>query len=75
MLVNFLNDPKFNMRSRFLPGFPRLYESFFVHEKIVEKSFPKIMENFVNLFFCYFADFCFRKKRELLQLVIARGGT
>jgi hypothetical protein len=47
MLVQLLNDKKYDLHSRFLPGFPRLYESFYVHEKLIEKRFPKIMENFV----------------------------
>jgi hypothetical protein len=48
ILIQLLNDPKYDMHSRFLPGFPRLYETFFVFEKCIEKKMPKLAKHFVS---------------------------
>jgi len=45
MLVQLLNDKKYNLRARFLPGFPLLQQTFWIWEKLLAKYVPKIAKH------------------------------
>jgi hypothetical protein len=47
MLAQILNEPKYSLHGRFLPGFPLLQQSFWVFEKLLAKSAPKLTKHLV----------------------------
>jgi hypothetical protein len=51
LLVSVLSDEKYGLAGCFMDGFPRLLESFYVHERIIEKYLPKLFKHMqkVNL--------------------------
>mmetsp|Transcript_3274 Transcript_3274/g.4510 ORF Transcript_3274/g.4510 Transcript_3274/m.4510 type:complete len:795 (-) Transcript_3274:59-2443(-) len=48
MLVVLLTTPIYNMRALFLPGFPMLQRTFWIWEKLLEKSCPQISKKFAK---------------------------
>lgn len=48
MLVQLMNDKKYNMRKMYLIGFPLLYKGAFIHSKIVAKKMPKLDKHMVS---------------------------
>jgi len=56
VIVKLLNDPKFNMRGIFLPGFPSLQRTFWIFDRLLEKECPKLhkhlaKENVMPMYF------------------------
>jgi len=48
-LERVLNDKKYDLRGRFLPGFPALRKSFWIFERLIEKRFSKVYAHLKKL--------------------------
>jgi hypothetical protein len=42
MMVQFLNDPKFNLRDKFIPNLGGVKKSIWIFDKLVKKNIPKL---------------------------------
>jgi hypothetical protein len=48
VMMQLLNNPKYNMGPLFKPGFPKLQESFWMFERLLEKYLPKLAAHLVR---------------------------